>query len=212
MAGVLLVLYRYTPRRRINLADVWPAALATAVAWEASRRLLAVYFEHTSMISGYGPIGAAMALIFWIYVSCILILLGAELTYATAKERRGIGPREEIQIIAPPGEQPSPKFAPQVGAGFSDRNAREPIQAQAAPSPANDDWLRRSQPPGPTGAHSSNGSTARKLLWVALSSGSLAIVGIAAQQSLGALWKALTGEPPPSEQPAYVPHRGRQAW
>jgi hypothetical protein len=70
-----------------------------------------------------------MALVFWLYVACIILLLGAELAYAIAKERRGIGPREEMQVVAPEGEQPTPKFAPQVGAGISDPERREPIMA-----------------------------------------------------------------------------------
>jgi membrane protein len=117
IASVLFVLYRYTPRRRVYFADIWPAALLTAAVWEITRRLLALYLERTDMISGYGPIGAAMALLFWLYVVGIIILGGAELAYAIAKERRHVEPEEELPVKAPPGEQPTPKFAPQVGSG-----------------------------------------------------------------------------------------------
>ena len=95
------------------------------------------------MISGYGPIGAAMALVFWLYVACIIILLGAEIAYAIAKERRHIGPRDEMQVVAPPGEQPTPKFAPQIGEGFENRDGREPIRSRP--------WID-SQPALATGA------------------------------------------------------------
>ena len=47
----------------------------------------------------------------------IIILLGAELAYAIAKERRHISPEDEMPVIDKPGEQPSQKFAPQVGHG-----------------------------------------------------------------------------------------------
>ena len=127
IAGAFLVLYRFTPRRQIELADVWPAALTTALLWELTRRIVAFYLEQNNMVSGYGPIGAAMALLFWVYVSSIIILLGAELGYAIAKERRRILPGEEMIVVAPPGEQPTPKFAPQVGQGFEDPNEHEPI-------------------------------------------------------------------------------------
>jgi membrane protein len=92
IATTFLVLYRFTPRREIDLADVWPAALTTALLWELTRRIIAFYLAQNNMISGYGPIGAAMALLFWVYVSSIIILLGAEIAYAVAKERRR-GPR-----------------------------------------------------------------------------------------------------------------------
>lgn len=119
MAGAFYMLYGYTPQRRVQVADIWPAALATAVLWEATRRLLAFYIEKTDVISGYGSVGAAMALLLWIYVASTIILVGAEFSYATAKERRHIMPDDELKVIAPPGEQPTPKFAPQVGEGFT---------------------------------------------------------------------------------------------
>ena len=135
IAAVFYVLYRYAPQRDQRFADVWPAALATAILWELTRRLLAYYLEQTDMISGYGPIGAAMALLFWIYVAGIIILTGAELAYAIAKERRHIAPEQEMQVIAAPGEQPTPKFAPQVGGG-AERAQDEVEPIRAAPPAA----------------------------------------------------------------------------
>ena len=130
IALAFFVLYRYAPQRRVQVADVWPAALTTAVLWEITRQGLAVYLERTDMISGYGPIGAAMALLFWIYVASIIVLVGAELTYAIAKERRHLEPEEQMKVVAPPGEQPTPKFAPQVGEGASTgTNEKEPTHA-----------------------------------------------------------------------------------
>jgi uncharacterized BrkB/YihY/UPF0761 family membrane protein len=64
IAAGFYVLYRYAPQREQQFVDIWPAALATAVIWEITRRALAFYLEKNNMISGYGPIGAAMALLF----------------------------------------------------------------------------------------------------------------------------------------------------
>ena len=116
-----------TPRRQIDLADVWPAALTTALLWELTRRIIAFYLAQNDMISGYGPIGAATALLFRVYISSIIILLGAELGYAIAKERRRIPPAKEMMVVAALGEQPTPKFAPQTGRGFDNPDEREPI-------------------------------------------------------------------------------------
>jgi len=125
IAVAFYLLYRYTPQREIAFGDVWPAALLAAVAWELVRRTFAFYLTQTNMISGYGPIGAVMALLFWIFVASTILLVGAELTYAIAKERRHIGPRDEMEVVAAPGQQPTPKFAPQVGEGF-DKPKDEP--------------------------------------------------------------------------------------
>src|SRR5207253_6993461 len=64
LAAAFAALYRYTPQRPVAFADVGLAALVTSLGWEGTRRLLAIYLERTDMISGYGPIGAAMALLF----------------------------------------------------------------------------------------------------------------------------------------------------
>ena len=136
IAAAFFVLYRFSPRRTVYFADIWPAALATAVLWELTRRILAFYLANNDMISGYGPIGAAMALLFWIYVASIIILLGAELAYSVAKERRHLEPDEEMNVVAAPGEQPTPKFAPQVGGGVADSpKAEERPGRQQAQAP-----------------------------------------------------------------------------
>jgi membrane protein len=142
MTVAFYLLYRYTPRRKIQFGDVWPAALLTAIAWEATRRVIAFYLAKTDMVSGYGPIGAMMALLFWIYVASILILVGAEIAYAIAKERRHVEPEEQLEVMAPPGEQPTPKFAPQVGVGHSTgKDQKEPTR----PAPSGREQIARAE-------------------------------------------------------------------
>jgi membrane protein len=223
ITGAFLVLYRYTPRRRIELADVWPAALATAVAWEGTRRLLAFYLEQNNMISGYGPIGAAMALLFWIYVTSIIVLTGAELAYAIAKERRHIGPHEEMQVAAPRGEQPTPKFAPQVGRGFDTADDREPIRAvptnalSTKATPFATDGHQG--PPEARFAHNGVSRAAAKprskaqhgswlpkdwpdsvkgVVWAGLAAGTVALTSLAARRLSAGIWESVTHQPPPT--------------
>ena len=137
MAGAFMVLYFFAPQRKMQLMDVLPAALVTSVVWEVTRRLLAFYLEQNNMISGYGPIGAAMALFFWIYITSIIILMGAELCYAVAKERRDMPAGTEMEVVSPPGEQPTPKFAPQIGAGhYRAEDEDEPITVEPGASGA----------------------------------------------------------------------------
>ena len=135
MTGVFMVLYYFAPQRKMQLMDVLPAAAVTAVIWEVTRRALAFYLEQNNMISGYGPIGAAMALLFWIYIASIIILIGAELSYAIAKERRDVPAGKEMEVVSPPGEQPTPKFAPQVGGGhYRGEDKDEPITIEPGAS------------------------------------------------------------------------------
>jgi membrane protein len=152
IAGVFYLLYRYTPQRRVRAADIWPAALVMAAVWEATRRLLALYLEQQGLIGGYGPIGAAMALLLWLYAASTVVLAGAELTYATAKERRHLEPAQELAVIAPRGEQPTPKFAPQVGRGFTTPvDEDEPIRPAPARRPGTARGTEGSGRPAPGG-------------------------------------------------------------
>ena len=213
-AAAFLVLYRFTPRRQIELADVWPAALATALLWELTRRMVAFYLTQNNMVSGYGPVGAAMALLFWVYVSSIILLLGAELGYAIAKERRRILAGEEMVVVAAPGEQPTPKFAPQVGQGFDNPNEREPIDGvPSVDGPGmNGDAPgrpRRAQRPSARARRAKSSATRRlpagrgpvkQVLWAGLTAASLAITGLAARRLSSSLWEAVLHEPPPTSK------------
>jgi len=214
-AAAFLVLYRFTPRRPIGLADVWPAALTTALLWELTRRIVAFYLTQNNMVSGYGPIGAAMALLFWVYVSSIILLLGAELGYAIAKERRRIRPGEEMVVVAAPGEQPTPKFAPQVGHGFDSANEREPIhgvpstdgqvvngdspgQSHSARRPA--PRSRRAGPPPTTRRVPTGRGPVKQVLWAGLTAVSMAVTRLLVRRLSSGLWEAVLHEPPPTNK------------
>jgi membrane protein len=213
IAGAFLVLYRFAPRRQIDFADVWPAALTTALLWEATRRIVAFYLERNDMISGYGPVGAAMALLFWVYISSIIVLLGAEIGYAIAKDRRRIGPGEEMAVVASPGAQPTPKFAPQVGRGYDDSDGREPILG--VPSVSGQDLGSGADERPPRHARAQVGlrragrssagrrlptgrGTVKQVLWAGLVATSMAATGMAARRISSSIWEALLHEPPPT--------------
>lgn len=85
---MFIVMYRYIPGRVVRLRACLIGALWTTVAWELGKRLFILY-----LASGlaryelvYGSLGTVLALMFWIYVSCTILLLGAHLT-ATIDQR-----------------------------------------------------------------------------------------------------------------------------
>jgi membrane protein len=215
IAGAFLVLYRFTPRRQIDLVDVWPAALTTALLWELTRRIVAFYLAQNDMISGYGPIGAAMALLFWVYISSIIILLGAEIGYAIAKERRRISPAEEMVVVAAPGEQPTPKFAPQTGRGFEHPDEREPIHGVPSvdgqdvsgqghgQSPAAVATPVRPRRVGPSSSKRrlpTGRGPVKQVLWAGLVAASTAATGLVARRLGSSIWEAVLREPPPTRK------------
>ena len=86
----LFVLYKLVPRVRVP----WRAALLAAgivgLTWEAAKYVFTWYLANVAVGSlnrTYGSVGAVIALLLWIYLSALMILLGAELSAAYARRR-----------------------------------------------------------------------------------------------------------------------------
>ena len=89
---LFLALYRWVPNTKVPWQAAVTSALVTAIAWEAITEGFAWYLS-----SGlarykvvYGSLGAVVALMFWIYLSCWITLFGAHLdaTIAGRTEQR----------------------------------------------------------------------------------------------------------------------------
>lgn len=89
LAG-LAILYRYGPSRpQPHWSWLSIGAFAAALAWLGSSALLSWYlsnFAHYDVI--YGSLGALIGMMIWMWVSSIIILLGAELDSQIAQELR----------------------------------------------------------------------------------------------------------------------------
>ncbi len=75
-------LYNWLPNTKVAWrAAVW-GALWSALAWEAAKRIFAFYVSSGLMRYEiiYGSLGTVLALMMWIYISCTITLLGANLT------------------------------------------------------------------------------------------------------------------------------------
>ena len=76
-----LVLYRFLPNTPVKLSDVWMGALPAAIAFEGAKWGFVWYVKTFPVYNVvYGPIGAIMALLTWVYVSAIILLFGAHVT------------------------------------------------------------------------------------------------------------------------------------
>lgn len=76
------VAYRWIPNTTVRWRAALGGALWTSVAWELAKRLFSLYLSSGIVRYEilYGSLGTVLALMFWIYVSCTIILLGAHLT------------------------------------------------------------------------------------------------------------------------------------
>ena len=76
-----LFIYRYLPNTRITFREVWPGALMATVAFEGWKTLFLWYNRAFPVYDTvYGPVGALVALLTWIYISANILLVGALVT------------------------------------------------------------------------------------------------------------------------------------
>jgi membrane protein len=77
----LAVLYRYGPNRRhAKWRWISPGAVIATVAWLGLSSLFSLYVSNFGKFNEiYGSIGTPIALMLWFFLSCLLLLLGAEI-------------------------------------------------------------------------------------------------------------------------------------
>ena len=77
---VMLLAYKFLPRPRPALRFAVSAAAFGAVAFEVARRAFEIYLTGVARYDlVYGSIGSIIALLFFVYISAIILLFGAEL-------------------------------------------------------------------------------------------------------------------------------------
>ena len=77
--GFLLGIYRWIPGRRVTLRRVMPGALAAALSWLAGSAAFSYYVEHLARYSMlYGSIGTVIVLLLWLYLTAVVLIMGAE--------------------------------------------------------------------------------------------------------------------------------------
>jgi membrane protein len=86
-AGILVV-YRFGPvghrvwRRRV------PGAIVATLIWAIASAAFSLYVSHLANYDNmYGPLGTAIGLLMWFYVSVYVVLLGAEVNVALDRRR-----------------------------------------------------------------------------------------------------------------------------
>ena len=74
------ILYFYAPNAKQRFRNTLPGAVCAIACWIVLSRILEEYFRHfASFNKTYGTLGAAIALMVWLYWTGFAILLGAEL-------------------------------------------------------------------------------------------------------------------------------------
>jgi len=84
LAGVFMaslgLIYRYAPaRRQPKWGWVTPGAILATVLWLASSAAFSIYVSNFgSYNQTYGALGGVVILLLWLWLSCFVVLLGAQ--------------------------------------------------------------------------------------------------------------------------------------
>lgn len=77
---IFAFLYRFVPRRRIRWDAIWVAAFVAGSSWELAKRLFAWYLDNFASYNAvYGPVATLIITMLWIYLTAIIVLIGAEI-------------------------------------------------------------------------------------------------------------------------------------
>jgi len=119
--GVITVLFamifKLLPNTKIDWANVWIGAAITALLFEIGKFAIGFYLGKSSVASSFGAAGPFVVMMLWIYYSTQIFLLGAEFTYAHARQQNPEIGRDEHTAL------------PNVGSA-----ARAPEAATAMPA------------------------------------------------------------------------------
>lgn len=78
--AIFAFLYRFIPRQRVRWDAIWVAAFFGGGLWELAKRLFTWYLDNLASYNlVYGSVATMIVLMFWIYLTGIIVLLGAEI-------------------------------------------------------------------------------------------------------------------------------------
>jgi membrane protein len=88
---VFISLYYNTPNRRSKFREVIPGAVVASLGWVIVSIAFSYYIDNFGNYSKvYGSLGGIIALLMWLYVSSIIILMGAEINASLMFSKMGL--------------------------------------------------------------------------------------------------------------------------
>ncbi|MCI0846687.1 MAG: YihY/virulence factor BrkB family protein [Chloroflexi bacterium] len=94
---IFLMVYRFLPDCKTYWRFIWPGAVVASVLFEVAKSLFVWYLNNIATYDQvYGSLTSVMALLFWIYISALILILGAEISSEYGRMRleqeRGAAP------------------------------------------------------------------------------------------------------------------------
>lgn len=81
------IIYWFIPAVRFPFQILWPAVLVVAVLFEAGKVAFVFYVQHFAKYElVFGSLGTVIAFLFWVYISAMILLFGAEIASEYSRE------------------------------------------------------------------------------------------------------------------------------
>jgi membrane protein len=99
LAALLMIgIYKYLPNIHITFHTAVLGAVIAAPLWMTARWGFGLYIQYAATNSFYGAVGVIPVFLLWLYISWLIVLLGAEIAYTAANLDR-IRSREEDENL-----------------------------------------------------------------------------------------------------------------
>ena len=95
IAGLIALIYRYLPAKRLAWRPILWGALVTALLFQLGRWAISFYLARATQPSAFGAAASFAALLLWLYYSAQIFLFGAEFTACLGGSRVAATPREK---------------------------------------------------------------------------------------------------------------------
>ena len=87
---IFLLIYKFAPIASTSWRYIWPGALLAALLFEAAKSIFVFYLENYAAYEKiYGTLGSAIALMAWVYISGLIVVVGAEVSSEYQRIRVG---------------------------------------------------------------------------------------------------------------------------
>ena len=97
--AIFLLLYYFAPNCKTYWRYVWPGALVAAILFEIAKGIFIWYLDNLATYDQvYGAVTSVMSLLLWMWVSALILILGAEISSEYGRMKEGV---DRGQLIHP---------------------------------------------------------------------------------------------------------------
>ncbi|MCG9479956.1 MAG: YihY/virulence factor BrkB family protein [Actinomycetia bacterium] len=84
--SIFCLIYFFGTNRRINFKNIYKGALFGAAGWEITKHIFLIYLNQFANFElTYGSVGSIIGFLLWVYISSLILLIGAQINSLSLK-------------------------------------------------------------------------------------------------------------------------------